>query len=44
MTNEPSHPLPPDVWSDPPLAPYQPKLEANRPVTTMNPPTGAPPQ
>lgn len=43
MTTQELHPLPPDVWSDPPLAPFQPQLECVEPVTTME-PTEKPPR
>jgi len=36
MTNQEMHPLPPDVWSDPPLAVFE-SLECSRPVTTLQP-------
>lgn len=42
MTTKEMHPLPPDVWSDPPLAGLE-TLECSRPVTTI-PPTDQPNQ
>jgi hypothetical protein len=41
MTNEPMHPLPPEIWCEPPMAEFQPEIE-RAPVTTME-PTQVPP-
>ena len=37
MTNEPLHPLPPDVWSDPPQAAFEMQMEPREAVTTIQP-------